>query len=88
MNSYMRQTTDLYEFEKADLPSSERLTDEWVADVDWIFRNSEPHVVACVVTGIRYTGDGFRACPETIQEMAKATAERLFLRYCERCVRQ
>ncbi len=78
---YRKVKRDEYGMMVPDLPTSETINDDWVVDVEWVSMNA--HVVACIATGIRFTGSGFFECPQYIQDKAFEVVELLWKRYEE-----
>lgn len=78
---YQERKQDSRGFWSVVLPTSERLSDDWTVEVHWFFRLDREHAVCCKVTGIRFTGEGYRECPSHIDEAATKTAETLWSRY-------
>lgn len=85
-DDYKQRERDPRGFWSVALPTSERINDDWVVDVEWIFQNYE-HAVCCIARYIRFTGEGFRECPQHIQDSAKKTVEMLWSRYQENVVK-
>lgn len=68
------------------LPMSERVGDDWVVDVEWLFTAGSEYAVGCVATEIRFVGGGFRACPQYVVESAGRVVKELWSRYQENIV--
>ena len=67
------------------LPVSENLNEDWVVDVEWVSMNAS--VVDCIITAVRFTGDGFSECPQHIQDKAMEIVDLLWKRYQENVVK-
>ncbi len=70
-----------------DLPTSQKIDDDWTVDLEWMYTPVSPHPIACVAVNVRFTGNEFRPCPAHVQEAALKVPDKLFARYRDHFMR-
>ena len=82
-DDYRAYQLDRYGLAMPDLPTSEKINDDWIVEVEWVFSMASRHPVGCVATSVRFAGEGLRECPQSVQDDGLKMADRLFARYRE-----